>query len=65
MMVKRKRKARRRRWTAEEIEYLRRNFSKKNITEIAQELERTVLGVRAAVYALHLKKAKQDVRSKK
>jgi hypothetical protein len=64
MMVKSKRKARRRRWTAEEIEYLRRNFSKKNISEIAKELGRTVSGVRAAVYALRLKKAKQDVRSK-
>jgi len=65
MIVKSKRKARRKHWTAEEIGYLRRNFSKKNITEIAKELGRTISGVRAAVYALRLKKAKQDVRSNK
>lgn len=64
MIVKSKRKARRKHWTAEEIGYLRKNFSKKNITEIAHELERTVSSVRAAVYALRLKKAKQEVRSK-
>lgn len=57
-MVKSERKARRRRWTADEIRYLKRNFSKKNITEIAQELGRTVSGIRVAVYALGLKKTK-------
>jgi len=42
--------------TAGEIRYLRRNFGKKSITIIAQELGRTVSGVRAAVYALRLKR---------
>jgi len=64
-MVKSERKARRRRWTADKIKYLRRNYGKKSITELAQELRRTVLSVGAAVYALHLKKAKQDVRPKR
>jgi len=64
MIVKSKRKARRKHWTAEEIGYLRRNFSKKNINEIAKELGRTVPGLKAAVHALRLKKAKQEVRSK-
>jgi len=64
-MVRSKGKARRKHWTAEEIRYLRRNFSKKSTTEIAQALGRSVSGVRAAVYALRLKKATQEVRSKK
>ncbi len=58
MIVESECKARRRRWTADEIRYLRGNFSKKNISEIAKELGRTVSGVRAAVYALRLKKLK-------
>lgn len=64
-IVRSKCKTRRKRLTADEIRYLRRNFSKKSTTEIAQELGRFVSGVRAAVYVLCLKKAKQDVWSKK
>jgi len=55
-IVRSKCKTRRKRWTADEVRYLRRNFGKKSITIIAQELGRTVSGVRAAVYALRPKR---------
>jgi hypothetical protein len=58
-------KARRRRWSADEIEYLRRNYGKKNILELAQKLGRKVTSVDAAVCALCLEKSKQDNRPKK
>ncbi len=65
MMVRSEREVRRKPWTADEIKYLKRNFSKKSITELSQELGRTVSGIRTAVYALRLTKATQDVPSKK
>ena len=64
-MIRSERKETRRHWSAEEIKFLRRNYGKKNITELAQELGRTVSSVSAAVYALRLKKTKQNVQSKK
>ena len=64
-MTRREHKAKRRRWSADEINYLRRNYGKKNILELAQKLGRNVMSVEAAVSALHLKKSKQDIRSKK
>jgi hypothetical protein len=58
-------KARRRRWSTDEINYLRRNYGKKNILELAQELGRNVMSVDAAISALCLEKSKKDIRSKK
>lgn len=58
-------KAKRRRWSADEIEYLRRHHGKKNILELAQKLGRNVMSVDAAICALCLKKSKQDIRPKK
>lgn len=64
-MIRSEHKSKRKRWSADEISYLRRNYGKKNITELAQELGRTVSSVGAAVYALSLKKNKQSIRTKK
>jgi hypothetical protein len=64
-MIRSKHEKPRRRWSAEEIKFLRRNYGKKNITELAKELGRTVSSVGAAVYALRLRKTKQNVQSKK
>jgi hypothetical protein len=57
--------AKRRHWSADEIRYLRRNYGKKNILELAQKLGRNVMSVDAAVCALCLKKSNQDIRPKK
>jgi hypothetical protein len=64
-MIRIDREEKRKRWSVEENKFLRRNYDKKNIAELAQELGRPVSSVGAAVYALRLKKTKQNVRSKK
>jgi hypothetical protein len=56
--------AKRRRWSADEIKYLRKNYGKKNILELAQKLGRNVMSVEAAVAALCIKKTK-NIRPKK
>jgi len=56
--------AKRRRWSADEIKYLRRNYGKKNILELAQKLGRNVMSVEAAVSALCIKKPR-NIRPKK
>ena len=58
-------RAKRKRWSADEIKYLRKNYDKKNILELAQELGRNVTSVDAAVCALCLKKSKKDIRPEK
>lgn len=58
-------KVKRRRWSADEIKYLRRNYGKKDILELAQKLGKNVMSVDVAVRALCLKKSKQDIRPKK
>jgi hypothetical protein len=58
-------KAKRRRWGADEIKYLKRNYGRKSILELAEKLGRTVMSIDAAVSALRLKKPKQDIRTKK
>jgi hypothetical protein len=53
-MEKRKNKKRRKRWTAEEVGYLRRNFSHKGLDTLAKELSRPVSSVKVAAHALGL-----------
>jgi len=49
----------RKKWTAQEIGYLRRNFSRKGATTLARELSRPVSSVKAAAYALGLIKGEE------
>jgi len=58
-MEKRKDKKSRKRWTAEEVGYLRRNFSHKGLDTLAKELSRPVSSVKVAAYALGLIKDEQ------
>jgi len=44
----------RKKWTAEEVGYLRRNFTRKGADSLARELSRPVSSIKAAAYALGL-----------
>jgi len=44
----------RKKWTAEEVGYLRRHFSRKGANTLAKELSRPVSSIKAAAYALGL-----------
>lgn len=49
-------KTSRKRWTGAEIGFLRKKFPTMNTAYIAKEMGRTVAGIRAAAFALGLKK---------
>jgi hypothetical protein len=44
----------RKKWTAEEVGYLRRNLPHKSVETLAKELSRPVSSVKAAAYGLGL-----------
>lgn len=44
----------RKKWTSEEIGYLRKNYSRKGADTLARELSRPVTSIKAAAYALGL-----------
>ena len=44
----------RKKWTAEEVGYLRRNLPQKSVETLAKELSRPVSSIRAAAYGLGL-----------
>jgi len=58
-MGKTKDKKPRKRWTAEEVGYLRRNFSRKGVDKLAKELSRPASSVKAAACALGLIKGEE------
>jgi len=52
--MKKAREKPRKRWTAEEVGYLRRNYSRKGAETLARELSRPVTSIKAAASALGL-----------
>ena len=62
-MAKRKRKLTRKRWTREEIKYLKKVFRNMRTADVAKRMRRTVSSVQQKATILRLKKTKKYLRS--
>ncbi len=62
-MAKRKRKLTRKRWTREEIKYLKRIFRNMRTADVAKQMSRTVSSVQQKATILGLKKTKKYLKS--
>jgi len=62
-MAKRKRKLTRKRWTREEIKYLKKVFRNIRTADVAKRMKRTVSSVQQKATILGLKKTKKYLKS--
>ncbi len=62
-MAKRKRKLTRKKWTREEIKYLKRVFRNMRTADVAKQMRRTVSSVQQKATILGLKKTKKYLKS--
>jgi len=62
-MSKRKRKLTKKKWTREEIKYLKKVFRNMRTADVAKQMKRTVSSVQQKASALGLKKTKKYLRS--
>jgi len=62
-MAKRKRKLTRKRWTREEIKYLKKVFRNMRTADVAKRMRRTVSSVQQKATILGLKKTKKYLKS--
>jgi hypothetical protein len=62
-MAKRKHKLTRKRWTREEIKYLKRVFRNMRTADVAKRMKRTVSSVQQKATVLRLKKTKKYLKS--
>jgi len=62
-MAKRKRKLTRKRWTREEIKYLKKVFRNMRTADVAKRMKRTISSVQQKAIILGLKKTKKYLKS--
>jgi len=62
-MAKRKRKLTRKRWTREEIKFLKKVFRNMRTADVAKQMKRTVSSVQQKAIILGLKKTKKYLKS--
>ncbi len=62
-MAKRNRKLTRKKWTREEIKYLKRVFRNMRTADVAKQMRRTVSSVQQKATILGLKKTKKYLKS--
>lgn len=62
-MAKRKRKLTRKRWTREEIKFLKKVFRNMRTADVAKRMKRTVSSVQQKATILGLKKTKKYLKS--
>jgi len=62
-MAKRKRKLTRKKWTREEIKYLKKVFRNMRTADVAKRMKRTISSVQQKATILGLKKTKKYLKS--